>query len=97
MSEVTFDTAQEQVKGTVKWFSAQKGYGFITAESGRDYYVHYSEIIGTGFRKLTGGENVEFEIGQDRDGRDVAKNVVRNEGFTDIDNPGYGGYNSGIR
>ena len=49
-------------KGTVKWFSTSKGYGFITRESGEDIFVHYSGIAGDGFRSLREGDAVEFEV-----------------------------------
>ena len=48
--------------GTVKWFNAAKGYGFIKRESGEDVFVHYSAIQGDGFRSLEEGQAVEFEI-----------------------------------
>ncbi len=49
-------------KGIVKWFNDQKGYGFITPESGKDVFVHYSAIQGDGFKTLAEGQAVEFEI-----------------------------------
>jgi CspA family cold shock protein len=48
--------------GTVKWFNDSKGYGFITPEDGEDIFVHFSEIVGDGFRSLTEGMKVEFEV-----------------------------------
>lgn len=51
-------------KGTVKWFSNQKGYGFITTEDGKDVFVHHSSIQGEGYKSLKEGQAVEFEINQ---------------------------------
>jgi len=50
------------VKGKVKWFSNQKGYGFITPENGADVFVHHSAIQGDGYKTLKEGQDVEFEI-----------------------------------
>ena len=50
------------VNGTVKWFNATKGYGFISTDEGEDVFVHYSAIEGDGFKTLEEGQNVEFEI-----------------------------------
>jgi len=52
----------ERITGTVKWFNTTKGYGFISREGGKDVFVHYSAIVGEGFRNLEEGERVEFEI-----------------------------------
>ena len=53
-------------KGTVKWFNAQKGYGFITNEStGEDVFVHFSAIVSDGYKTLEEGEKVTFDIEQD--------------------------------
>ncbi len=51
-------------KGTVKWFNAEKGYGFISTESGNDVFVHFSAIQGDGFKTLEEGQEVEFEVTQ---------------------------------
>ena len=48
--------------GTVKWFNEEKGFGFITADGGKDVFVHYSAIQSTGFRKLEEGDRVTFDI-----------------------------------
>ena len=50
--------------GTVKWFNDSKGYGFITDEDGNDAFVHHGDIQGEGFKSLTEGETVEFELTQ---------------------------------
>ncbi|EGL16615.1 cold shock domain-containing protein [Paenibacillus chitinolyticus] len=50
------------MKGTVKWFNAEKGYGFIQVEGGEDVFVHFSAIQGDGFKTLDEGQEVEFEI-----------------------------------
>lgn len=52
----------ERETGTVKWFNAAKGYGFITREDGADIFVHYSSIIGDGYRKLEEGQKVQFNV-----------------------------------
>ena len=62
--------------GTVKWFSNQKGYGFITPESGADVFVHHAEIQGDGYKTLDEGQQVEFEIADGPKGQQ-AKNVVK--------------------
>jgi cold shock protein len=52
----------ERVTGTVKWFNAQKGFGFIAREDGPDVFVHFSGIAGDGYRELNEGDRVEFAI-----------------------------------
>ena len=50
--------------GTVKFFNAQKGYGFISREGGADVFVHFSNIVGEGYKTLDEGQTVEFDIGR---------------------------------
>ncbi len=50
----------EKLKGTVKWFNSRKGYGFITREEGSDLFVHFSNVIGDGFKTLRDGQDVTF-------------------------------------
>jgi CspA family cold shock protein len=54
--------AAERIVGTVKWFNATKGYGFLAREGGEDVFVHFSAIQTTGYRTLTEGQKVEFSI-----------------------------------
>ena len=63
------------MKGTVKFFDGTKGCGFITDESGNDVFVHYSSIQMEGSKSLNQNDVVEFEIGEDKDGRTQAVNV----------------------
>ncbi len=49
-------------KGTVKWFNESKGFGFLTSEDGTDVFVHYSSIAGSGFKSLSEGESVTFDV-----------------------------------
>jgi len=60
------------VRGTVKWFNDKKGYGFIECENGDDLFVHYSAIKATGYRTLTEGQQVEFDIETNTRGRCAA-------------------------
>ncbi|MFB9280157.1 cold shock domain-containing protein [Cohnella cellulosilytica] len=64
------------MRGTVKWFNAEKGYGFISVEDGNDVFVHFSAIQGEGFKTLDEGQEVEFEITEGNRGPQ-ASNVVK--------------------
>jgi CspA family cold shock protein len=63
-------------EGTVKWFNAEKGYGFISRPSGEDVFVHHSAIQSTGFRSLNEGDRIEFEVARGPKGLQ-AQNVVK--------------------
>ena len=65
------------MKGTVKWFNEEKGYGFITAENGSDVFVHFSAIKADGFKRLEEGQKVTFETAEGQRGLQ-AQNVVVN-------------------
>ncbi len=64
------------MKGTVKWFNAEKGYGFIQVEGGEDVFVHFSAIQGEGFKTLDEGQSVEFEVTEGNRGPQAA-NVIK--------------------
>ena len=65
------------MKGTVKWFNEEKGFGFITAENGSDVFVHFSAIKADGFNRLEEGQKVTFETAEGQRGLQ-AQNVVVN-------------------
>jgi cold shock protein len=69
--------SQERETGTVKWFNADKGYGFIEREGGKDVFVHHSEIQGEGYRQLSEGERVTFVVTQGEKGPQASQ--VRRE------------------
>lgn len=62
MANKFMEDKKSMVKGTVKWFNSQKGYGFITQDGGNDLFVHFSAIQTDGFKKLEEGQRVEFEV-----------------------------------
>ena len=66
----------KRVKGTVKWFNGEKGFGFISQEGGDDLFVHYSEIQTNGYRSLDEGATVEFEITQGKKGLQASSVTV---------------------
>lgn len=63
-------------RGKVKWFSNQKGYGFVTTSEGKDIFLHYSAIKGDGYKSLQEGDEVEFEVTQGPKG-EQATNVTK--------------------
>lgn len=66
----------QRIQGEVKWFNAEKGYGFIKHDNGKDVFVHFSAINAAGYKSLEEGEAVEFEITQGAKGEQAA-NVVK--------------------
>jgi len=64
------------MNGTVKWFNAEKGYGFITDENGKDIFAHYSAIQGDGYKSLENGQAVSFDVIEGERGPQAA-NIVR--------------------
>jgi len=66
----------ERVIGTIKWFSSEKGYGFIAREDGPDVFIHYTAIQAEGFRTLEEGQRVEFTIEDSPKGPQAASVVV---------------------
>ncbi|MBB4636716.1 cold shock CspA family protein [Longimicrobium terrae] len=85
----------EHASGTVKWFSQEKGFGFVTREDGTDIFVHHSGITGRGFKTLEQGERVEFDILEEPKGL-KAQNLIRLDAPEGGDSqPGFGGGNEG--
>ena len=70
----------ERIIGTVKWFNATKGYGFIGRDSGEDVFVHFSAIKMDGYRRLKEGDQVEFSVEEGPKGLQAADVVPLNEG-----------------
>ena len=62
--------------GTVKWFSNQRGYGFLEQENGEDVFVHYSAVEGQGFKTLEEGQKVEFDVAEGDKGPHAEKVVI---------------------
>lgn len=62
-------------KGTVKWFDAKKGYGFIAPENGADLFVHFNSIVSEGYKALKENDTVEFDVEPGKDGKSQAANV----------------------
>jgi CspA family cold shock protein len=89
-----------RASGTVKWFSQEKGFGFVTREDGSDVFVHHSGISGRGFKTLEQGERVEFDVIEEPKGL-KASNLTRldqpgeGDGRCDGRSDGYGGRDDG--
>ena len=66
----------ERIQGTVKWFNAGKGYGFISREGGDDVFVHHSAILAEGYRSLDEGQRVEFTVTQGPKGLQAASVTI---------------------
>jgi len=64
------------MKGTVKWFNAEKGFGFITTEEGNDVFAHYSQIKKDGFKTLEEGQSVEFNVVEGQKGLQAEEIVI---------------------
>ena len=64
------------MKGKVKWFNAEKGFGFIVSEEGKDVFVHFSAIVQDGYKSLEEGQEVTFDVEEGERGQ-LAKNVVK--------------------
>ena len=64
------------MKGQVKWFDSKKGYGFITAENGKEIFVHFSGIVANGFKSLNEGQTVEFEVANGAKGEQAVNVTV---------------------
>ncbi len=73
---------EENISGTVKWFNTSKGFGFILTEDGREVFVHYTDIVSDGFRNLSEGDPVKFNIIDKRKGLRAAE-VTRITSETD--------------
>ena len=69
----------DRVRGTVKWFNGDKGYGFIAQEDGPDVFVHYSEINASGYRTLNEGDRVEFTLTEGKKGPQASSVTVVTE------------------
>jgi cold shock protein len=67
---------EQRIRGVVKWFNAEKGYGFIEREGEKDVFVHHSAIQAKGYRSLNEGDRVEFEVTQGNKGPQ-ASNVMK--------------------
>jgi len=67
---------EKQMNGSVKWFNAEKGYGFITDENGKDIFAHYSAIQGEGYKSLENGQAVSFDVVEGARGPQAA-NIVK--------------------
>ena len=65
------------LQGKVKWFNKEKGFGFITSEEGKDYFVHFSGIVGEGFKNLEENQSLSFEVEEGAKGPIAVKVTVK--------------------
>ena len=73
---------EEKINGTVKWFNTSKGFGFILTDDGREVFVHYTDIVSDGFRNLSEGDSVTFNIvdkGKGLRAAEVIKNTTEED------------------
>ena len=75
------------IQGEVKWFDPKKGYGFIVGPEGQDVFVHFSQIMGDGFRSLKDGEQVEYDLSEGDKGLQ-AREVKRVEVTAEVETAG---------
>ena len=68
--------SEERIQGTVKWFNAGKGFGFISREGGEDVFVHHSAILAEGYRSLEEGQRVQFTVVQGPKGQQAASVTI---------------------
>jgi CspA family cold shock protein len=83
MNDQLFFEGMEDIKsktmGTVKWFNDAKGFGFLNCPGQNDVFIHYTQILGDGFKTVSEGQNVAFDLEINDKGAAIAKNVLKGE------------------